>query len=296
MRVIDAVEEKNYIVSSIKANGSMPEHNYHYLLHNSSNLYKSVFIGSGNKQGVLAIKGKTIWKFISEPVAPENKKVSILVDAINIAMKSGAKKIILELTDETRNGILTKLPANCIARKPVYIYYWPVYDLKKFDPEFHGTGWKKMRNIKNYFEKNHEIKLVDTHSVEKGKLMEIFRKWSSKRAGFDRVEKDRCVNAIEEGFDGYEIIKTLLVDGEPCTISGGWKMPNSNNFYSSLGLLNYEHKYLGEFAIIAELTMLKKMGFSHVNFGGSGEYLLRFKTKFRPERIYKTTEFSVAKK
>lgn len=296
MRVIDAATEKNYIESSIKANGCTPEHNYSYLLHNSSNAYKSVFIDSGNKQGVMAIKSKNIWKFISEPVAKEKQKVGILTESVSFALKSGAEKVVLELRDETKKELIENLPSSCVARKSVYTYYWPVYNLRKFDPELHGVKWKKMRNIKNYFEKNHEFEMVNSIGVEKNQLMKIYRAWTARRGGLDRVEKDRCINAIKEGFEGYEIAKSILVDGEPCTISGGWKIPNSNAFYSSLGMLNYEHKYLGEFATVIEFAMLKKLGLEYVDLGGSGEYLLRFKMKFKPEYVYKTTEFSVAKK
>ena len=52
----------------------------------------------------------------------------------------------------------------------------------------------------------------------------------------------------------------------------------------------------GEIANIDELNSLKRKNFDYVDFGGSDKVLLRFKKKFKPEKIYKTYTFSIVKR
>ena len=45
-----------------------------------------------------------------------------------------------------------------------------------------------------------------------------------------------------------------------------------------------------------QIAWLKKKGYRCVDFGGSDMVLLKFKKKFKPERIYKTYEFSIVRR
>ena len=87
--------------------------------------------------------------------------------------------------------------------------------------------------------------------------------------------------------------KTMYANGKPCTITAGWKMPNTKNYYSSIGILDYSYWDLGEIANIDDLNRLKKEGYEYADFGGSEKALLSFKRKFKPEKIYKTYVFSI---
>jgi len=90
--------------------------------------------------------------------------------------------------------------------------------------------------------------------------------------------------------------KTLYVNNRPCTITAGWRIPNSNNYYSSIGIVDYSIPDLGEITNIDDLNRLKKKGFDFVDFGGSDKVLLYFKKKFKPEKIYKTYVFSIVRR
>ena len=90
--------------------------------------------------------------------------------------------------------------------------------------------------------------------------------------------------------------KTLYVNGKPATITAGWKIPNSNYYYSAIGIVDYSYVGLGEIANIDDLNRLKREGYKCVDFGGSDRVLLRFKKKFKPEKIYKTYIFSIVRK
>ena len=85
------------------------------------------------------------------------------------------------------------------------------------------------------------------------------------------------------------------MDNKPCTITAGWRIPNTKNYYSAVGILDYSYPELGEVANMDDLDRLKRKGFDYVDFGGSDETLLSFKKKFRPEKIYKTYIFSIVR-
>ncbi|MEK6869533.1 MAG: hypothetical protein AABX74_04840, partial [Nanoarchaeota archaeon] len=97
-------------------------------------------------------------------------------------------------------------------------------------------------------------------------------------------------------FKGMDMAKTLYVNGKPCTITAGWKIPNTKNYYSSIGIFDYSCQGLGEIANMDDLNRLKKQGYEYADFGGSEKALLSFKRKFRPEKIYKTYIFSIARR
>ncbi len=293
MRIIeDVIAEKNLIDQCINSNGGMAEHNYRYLLYSAESSRKPVFMHFGGDKGQLALAGKT-WKFITEPISPEAERAGLLAEAVEAAFSSGATKVMMVLREETREKLISMLPEKYIARKPSYIYHWPVYNLHTFDPLLSGAEWKKFRNIKNSFISNHEMQFTDIDSMKKEDMFAIFEKWKERRNAADRIEKDRYINAIENGFKGLDVRKAMIIDGVPCAISAGWRIPNSNSFYMAFGITNYAHKNIGEFLSIMELTMLKDLGYDYMDFGGSDAALLQFKMKFRPEYVYKTIEFYV---
>jgi hypothetical protein len=168
--------------------------------------------------------------------------------------------------------------------------------MSKFDPMLRGKEWKKIRNIRNRFYKQHKVKVVDTKKVPKEELRRILDDWLKRRNAHDRVEKHYYVNLIENNLKGVDMAKTLIVDGKPCSITAGWKIPNSNNYYSSIGILDYSYEGLGEVTNIEDLKRLKRENYDYVDFGGSDKVLLYFKKKFKPEKIYKTYIFSIVRR
>lgn len=289
----DVKSSRERIEKCIGQHGFTPEHNFYYFTLFSPKEAELAFFEFQDNSCILASKTKDAWKMLSEPIAPSNERCNILVEFLNDIFGRGAKKVILELREETRENLLAALPQSLRANRPSYIYNWPVYNLKNFDASLGGGEWKKMRNIKNQFEKNHRIEIVDASNVEKNALLGIFKKWSLSRGGLDAVEGDRYINAIENGFKGLEFAKTIMIDGVPCSFSGGWRIPNSKGFYPLFGVTDYDYKYLGEYAAVTEMITLKNSGFEFVDFGGSGASLLKFKMKFRPDNVYKTIEFSI---
>ncbi|MFW9879930.1 MAG: phosphatidylglycerol lysyltransferase domain-containing protein, partial [Candidatus Thorarchaeota archaeon] len=203
-----------------------------------------------------------------------------------------------EVNEEFRKEILKKLKNSKEYRtcSSPFILYWPLYKMSKFDAQLKGKEWKKIRNIRNRFYRQHKAKVVDSKKVSKEELKKILYAWLKRRNAHDRVEKHYFVNLIENKLKGTEMAKTLIVDNKPCSITAGWRIPNSNNYYSHIGILDYSCEGLGEVTNTEDLKLLKRKNYDYVDFGGSDKVLLYFKKKFKPERIYKTYIFSIVRK
>jgi len=154
--------------------------------------------------------------------------------------------------------------------------------MSDWDPKLKGSKYKKIRNIKNGFYKRHGVHVKNAKDVPKEKLHKVLDRWIKKRSFTESIDESYYQNIINSGFKGIKHAKVLYVDGEPAAINAGWKIPNSKNYYSAVGILDYSHEGLGEIANIDDLTRLKKEGYNFVDFGGSDKVLLRFKRKFKP--------------
>jgi len=159
-----------------------------------------------------------------------------------------------------------------------------------------GKDWKKLRNIKNKFYKEHRVEVLTHEEVNQEEMDRIIRDWRDKRNAEDFAQSQMYFNVVSERFSGFDEVRILVVDGKPRVLTGGWKVPNSDHYYSALGILDYSIDRLGEIANLDDLTYLKSRGYKIVNFGGSNDDLLNFKNKFKPHSQYRTYVFSIKKK
>ena len=177
------------------------------------------------------------------------------------------------------------------------IYYNPVFDMRKWDEKLEGKEFKKLRNIKNKFLKSHDVEVIPSKEVDKEKLIQIAQKWRKNRPKKEmNYYTQMYLNFIKNNFEGTDIARSVVVNNEPCTITAGWCIPNSKNYYSALGLYNYSYDGLGEVANIDDLIYIKKKKYNFADFGDSTESLLQFKKKFGPESFYKTYWFHIIRK
>ena len=292
--ITDIEKNRKLIESSIKKYGYGPEHNYWNLKYYEDNGTKNAFFNQ-NGMGIMCINYSGIWEMLPGILAPKAKRFEVLKNFLDhLLFKKDAKKVFVDVPKEFRDKIKEikkyKIP------KYYRTFYFPIYNLKKWDENMPGKKWKKLRNLKNKLYSEHKIKFIPCNDIEKEKLKGIFEEWKKKRKAKDSIWQPQFYdNIIENDFKGIENAKTIVVDGVPSTISGGWKIPNSNDYYSALGLLNYKFDGIGEVSIIHELNFLKKKNYDYVNFGQSEKSLLDFKKKFYPERIDIDILFSVSK-
>jgi len=296
----DVAKHQKKIKKSIKKYGHFAEHNYLHYLYNETKWDKNIFFDFNNDKIILAQfdKDSNIWSLFPNGIlAPENERLDLLSEAMNyILKKQKAKKFVVEVSEDLRGKILDKFKIkNSFRACDPDILYWPMYNMGSWDPKLRGNKFKKLRNVRNRFYKRNGVSVKDSRDVPKEELNKILSIWMKKRDARDRVDKDYFFNLINNDFEGVDMAKTIYVNNKPCTITAGWKIPNSNNYYSSIGILDYSYPGLGEIANIDDLSRLKRKGFDYVDFGGSDKVLLYFKKKFRPEKIYKTYVFSIVR-
>ena len=295
----NTLDARKEIEACIKANGFAPEHNFGYYQWLEESGRENVFLKFAGKTGILAQQNEKlkVWYFISHPIAREQESLKTLVEAVDCILSSGAKKINLETAPELKRQLAMALKGRFRVGSNNFAYYWPVFDMKSWDGcELKGKKWKKIRNIRNRFYKSHNVVVKDPRGMDASKLKDVVSQWVKKRTNIDRPFYQRYFNMIKNNFDGVLFARTMVVNKEPCSITAGWRIPNSNNYYSGIGIYNYKFKDIGEIANLDDLFFLKKKNFDKVDFGGSGKNLLHFKKKFRPTSIYKTYSFPVFRK
>lgn len=299
--IYDTVENKNKILKSIRKYGFSPEHNYNYYQNEQTKTKKNVFFLFDKGNGVLAQRtanGRR-WYVIAGALAPEEERMQIILRFLDyVFRKRKTEKVWVEFKEDFRSKLLDFFNTNKKYRacRVNTVLLWPVFDMRKWDGhKLRGKSWKKMRNIKNNFYRLHDVEVRNSSEFSKEQLNKIVKEWIKRRSQYDKTHARSYFNLINNHFEGYDFARTMVVDDEPCTITCGWRIPNSDNYYSNTGILNYKCSGLGEISNWEDLVHLKKRGFRYVDFGGSDEYLLNFKMKFRPHKIYKTYIFSIKK-
>jgi len=298
--IYDVVKHQKKIKRSIKKHGYFAEHNYLHYLYNQTEWDKNIFFDFGNDKVLLTqfYEKNNVWSLFPNGIlAPEKDRLGLLLEASDYILKEQkAKKFYVEVLEGLRKGILNKFKVkNSFRACDADILYWPMYNMNLWSEKLEGSKWKKLRNVRNKFYKEHKVRVRDSREVPKEELNKIVLDWLKRRSDNDRVDKDYFLNLIDNNFEGLDMAKTMYIDGKPCTITAGWKIPNSNNYYSSIGIVDYSYPGLGEVTNIDDLNRLKRKGFDYVDFGGSDKVLLYFKKKFRPEKIYKTYLFSIVR-
>jgi hypothetical protein len=297
----DVSKHQNKVRASIKKYGHFAEHNLGHYLYSEGKKEKNIMFDYGRDKTVLTQydSESKVWNLFPNGIlAPENERFELLLQSAYYILKErNAKKFSVEVSEDLKRLLRDKFKIRNGIRACNYTYvlYWPLYNMRAWDTKLKGSRWKKLRNLKNSLYRKNNVRVVDSKNVPKEKLRGMIDSWLRRRRDNDFVDKDYYLNLIDNGFKGVDIAKTIYVNGKPCTISAGWKIPNSNNYYSSIGILDYSYAGLGEVANIDELNRLKKEGYEYVDFGGSDKVLLSFKKKFKPEKIYKTYLFSIVR-
>jgi len=299
--ISDTLNAQKEIEDCINTNGHANEHNYGYYQWIEEPPRKNVFIKFEKKRGILAQYSDNTksWYFISTPIAKKEESIILMLESLDFLFKKKkAKKVMLELNSNLRKMLISAIKNSSLSiGQNNYVYHWPVFDMKNWNGyELKGKKWKKIRNIRNSFYKLNRVSVEDSRNVPSENLRKIVNDWLKQRSGIDRPMYRRYFNMVSQNFNGVDFARTLIVNEEPCSITAGWKIPNSNNYYSGVGIYNYKHKHIGEISNLDDLLFLKKKGFEEVDFGGSGKTLLQFKMKFNPSYIYKTYSFPVVRK
>ncbi len=312
MEFVETPEESgDEIKRCISKFGYAPEHNYVYFLTAADNGARNIFLKSDEGFGIFANYRERTKEvvMVSEALAPRERQVEVLREALDLCFSQlKIRKFVVEQDDALRATTLKSFEGNGYAAlQPRFSLYWPVFNMEKWHgDDMAGDYWKKLRNIKNRFYGEHSVDVVDSKTVNRVKLKKIVDEWVERRKlmslGADRRDSnlayyERYRKLIDLGFEGTKFAKTLVVDGQPCTITAGWEIPNSDSaYYSAIGISNYGFEGLSEIANLDDLHRLKEKGYGLVDFGGSPMPLLKFKLKFRPHFVYVTHTYAIVKK
>jgi len=301
MDIIDDFDSnKKEIMNYIQKCGSCREHNYWFFYNQQTN-YTKIYFFKSKDSGIISIRYKSgTWEIIGDMLGTRGKNLGLFKDFLDyVLLTKKDKKVFVFVPEQFYNGInniIRKSNKYRITKDPI-IYYTPVFNMKKWDEGLQGSKWKKLRNVKNKFLRSYNVEIIPSKEIEKKKLDNIVHQWRKNRKKIERnYYTGMYLNFIKNNFEGTDNARSVVVDGEPCTITAGWKIPNSKNYYSGIGLYNYKYNGLGEIANIDDLTQIKKKKFKFSDFGDSTESLLQFKKKFGPESFYKTYWFYIVRK
>ena len=290
---------KSKIINSIRKFGFSPEHNYYHYLYKQTPHKRCIFLDFGQKKGVMAMLNRknSVWSVVNGILAPPEDKSDVFMGFIDYALsRKKAKKVYVEARADLKSIIFKALKNSKYKASMNYTLYWPVYDIQKWDEKLSGRQWKKFRNIRNRFYNHSSIRARKPRKIDKNALEAILFSWLKRRHPRDSVDSSYYLNVIDNNFRGFDMARALSINGGLCSISAGWKIPNSDGFYLGIGIFNYRHKDMGDFVNLDDFMHLKKIGCKQIDLGGSDKAILHFKMKFKPEKIYKTCVFSVSRK
>jgi hypothetical protein len=301
MDIIESIpSNRKCIIDCIEKYGSVREHNY-WFYQNQQNRYSKVFFLKFDEGGIVAIRYESgIWEFIGEVLAKEEKRLELFRSLLDYTLSEKKDKKLFVFAPEkfycSVADLVRKSGKYKMTAKPT-VYCSPVFNMKLWDKELKGKEWKKVRNARNKLLRHNDVQIIPSREIDVKKLNKVVLDWRDRRPREEMTYYVQMyLNFVKNGFEGTDIARSVVINNEPCTITAGWKIPNSNNYYSAIGLYNYKYDGLGELANIDDLTQLKEKNYDYVDFGDSEDSLLQFKKKFKPESFYNTYWFHISKK
>ena len=298
MQFLSDVEKKHDIIqASIDKYGYAPEHNFDWYLCNTEPNQIAVVAFWPDGELLLTHKEKKEWYVFSEPVMPVRDAGTRIAEfASRVFEDVEIKKIVFELRAETRRAALNALPKTLRACAINYTLVWPVMNMKSFDPALPGKHWKHIRNARNAFYRDHKVEVFGAKTREKEELHALIDAWKKTRPAHDRAYTHTFHHLIDYSFRGTSEARAFVVDGRLRGLNAGWKIPNSDLYYGSVGIHDYFHRDLGLILYLDDLVWLKERGYSETDMGGGEGALTAFKNQIFPERWYKTFVFSIVRR
>ena len=275
-----------------------------------------VFIEWSDGSGLLAHHSKNEWRIWSDPVSVEEDMAGRIEEFSLEIFKD--KDIKVFWCDDVSDSIYPKLknllspvfelsPRRDIEypdqRENFLTYYrlfWPVLEMSKYNSSLPGGHFKRIRNARSKFYREHDVKVLKTSDLNQGELLKIVDDWKtvvSKKQKED-VRDLRYRLTIENGFRGFVTARAMIVDGRPVGINAGYEVPNhTGRFTSVIGMHDYSVKDLGVALYLEDLDWVKNAGYKEFDLQGTEyEWEVRVKTQYGAVIERKTDTFSIIKK
>ncbi len=299
MQVHNLIDNQELMGSVISKHGYAPEHNYWYMVNMKDDTSEVLFWEYDGK-GIVFLKHEdNDIELISDILSPKEEQVDLFVKFLDFVYQEyEVDEVLVTFDSKSREDLINKVGDKYNISDPKRTFVSPVFNMKKWDSDLGGKSWKKMRNAKNSFLKNNNVQIVGPGKFTQEQLINLIDEWASRDKLEIKKEWAICFkNFVKNDFKGCDIIRIVSVRGVPCSITSGWRIPNTNNYYSAIGVHNYKYQYLGEMAYIDDFACINLLKVDYVDMGGSdNEANLNFKKKFKPESLYTTYFMSVTKK
>lgn len=267
----------------------------------------SIFVEFDDGAGLLAQKYPDRWEIWSDPLSkPEEASQKLLEFSkfvLNSALypslklKGGVKKVLFVDVSDTIYPKLNK--DNSFKVDDIeYSLFWPVLDVVKYDSTLPGGHFKEIRNAKNKFYREHEVKVVNTSELGKNDLYKIVDGWQKeviKKQKPEDVLDLRYRNVIENNFRGFITSRVLIADGQPVGFNAGYEVPNrKERFAGVIGLHDYSLKDLGVILWLEDLEWIKNAGYKELDMQGTEhDWEIKAKTQYGAIVERKTDTFSI---
>ncbi|MBW2992064.1 DUF2156 domain-containing protein [Candidatus Woesearchaeota archaeon] len=294
--ITDFDKNRGLIEKFISEKGFSCDHNYWHNKNMEENGIKPVFYKDNEGNGIFSLyyEDDNDYEQLSDAL-PKEKTKEIIYEFAEFIFNKGANKFFISTAPELRKEIQKEKRFK--VSKILRSFESPVFNLNNFDDSLPGKDWKKVRNHINNLIKNHKIEVKDCRTIDKQLLLNLVNEWSkTRKSHVSKAWRPYFENFVKNGFHGCKITRCVLVDDEPCSIAAGWEIPNSNIYYSSIGIHNYKYNGIGEFAYIDELKELKRNGYTLIDLGGSEKRFFDFKKKFQPEKTYSVVFYWIKRK
>ncbi|PIR41835.1 MAG: hypothetical protein COV30_01430 [Candidatus Yanofskybacteria bacterium CG10_big_fil_rev_8_21_14_0_10_37_15] len=299
MKLYDNIEaERDRIEACIKKYGWTSDHNIDWFVDSViTSEGKPIFVEFDDGSGLLTHKYLNEWRIWSDPLSDQNIAVEKIFEFSKFVLGEDIKDV---WCDDVSSKIWISLQKkNDLTICDVfYSLFWPLLDMKKYDPTLSGHQFKDIRNAKNKFYREHKINVVDFFEIKKEKLYKIFDDWAeivSKKQGKEYVYDLRYHNIVKDGFRGFVTARVLVVDDVPVGVNAGYCVPNKiNRFAGVIGIHNYSLKDLGTILWLEDLEWIKNAGYEELDMQGDEEGGgLKFKMRFGSSIDRKTDTFCI---
>ena len=298
MQVHNVIDSQELVEDIISKHGYAPEHNYWYMV-NMGDESSEVLLWELNGNGIVFLKHDDgDIELISDILSPKQEQVDLFIKFLDFVHENyKVDEVLVTFDSKYRNDLINKVSDKYKVKAPRRTFTAPIFNMKNWDPNLGGKNWKKMRNMRNQFIKNHKPKITGPGPYTKQQLNQLIDQWAELDTSEIKNEWTKCFkNFVKNDFKGCEIVRIISVDNKPCSITAGWRIPNTNNYYSAIGVHNYKYKYLGETAYLDDFACIKLLKVDYVDMGGSDSKAnLNFKLKFKPESLYTSYFMSVVK-
>ncbi len=302
MNIYENVEtERDRIQSCIDKYGWTSDHNLDWFIDCEMSKKEGThsFIEFSDGSGLLAIKYEREWRIWSDPLTPKDKASEKIIEFSKNVLDGEIKEVWCDYVTDCIRPNLVKTNGNLVINDIYFSLLYLVLNLEGYDPNLSGGYFKEIRNAKNKFYREHQVKILDAKNTNKDEMFRIIDDWKEhaiEKQGSDHVYENWYKNAVKNNFKGFTSARLLEVDGRPVGINGGYEVINHpGRFGGIIGIHDYSHRDLGTILWLEDLEWIKNQGYKEMDMQGweENDGATKFEIRLGGKVDRKTDTFSI---